>query len=61
LLLTVAQAAEQMGVSESLAWVLVRQHKLPSVRISERAVRVPRAALEALCQVECGGPSQGAL
>lgn len=47
-LLRVEEAAEFLNLKPSTvrAWLLKR--KLPSVRIGERAVRIPRAALEKL-------------
>lgn len=47
-LLRVEEAAEFLNLKSSTvrAWLLKR--KLPSVRIGERAVRIPRAALEKL-------------
>lgn len=46
LLLTVEEAAERLGIGRTLAWQLVRQGGLPSVRLG-RCVRVPLSALEA--------------
>ncbi len=46
LLLTVPQAAQALDIGTTLAYELIGQNKLPHVRLG-RAVRVPRAALEA--------------
>lgn len=45
LLLTVEEAARRLGIGRSLAWRLVRDGELPSVRLG-RLVRVPERALE---------------
>lgn len=44
LTLTVGQAAEMLGISEYLAWQMVKQSKLPAIRFG-RLVRIPRARL----------------
>lgn len=44
-LLTVAQTAERLGLGQTLTWRLIRERKLPHVRI-EGSVRVPSDALE---------------
>ena len=45
LLLTVEEAARRLGIGRTLAWQLVRDGQLPSVRL-RRLVRVPARALE---------------
>lgn len=45
LLLTVEEAARCLGIGKTLAWRLVQEGQLPSVRLG-RCVRVPRRALE---------------
>ena len=45
-LLTVPEAADYLGIGKTLAWQLVQQGVLPSVRLG-RLVRVPRARLDA--------------
>ena len=45
LLLTVEEAARRLGIGRTLAWQLVRDGQLPSVRLG-RLVRVPARALE---------------
>lgn len=45
LLLTVAQAASRMNLSERMGWKLVRLGRLPSVKVG-RSRRVSSAALE---------------
>ena len=45
LLLTVEEAAKQLGIGRTFAWQLVRRGDLPIVRLG-RCVRVPRRALE---------------
>jgi len=49
LTLTVAQAAEMLGISEYLAWQLVRAGTLPTIRLG-RLVRVPRVQLMKLLE-----------
>lgn len=44
-LLTVEEVAQRLGIGRSLAWRLVREGQLPSVRLG-RLVRVPERALE---------------
>lgn len=46
IVLTVEEAARQLGIGRSLAWRLVQEGELPSVRLG-RLVRVPRGELEA--------------
>ena len=46
LLLTVEEAAERLGIGKTLAWELVWDGVLPSVRLG-RCVRIPLRALEA--------------
>jgi excisionase family DNA binding protein len=45
--LTVEEAAELLGISRGLAYQLVAQGDIPSVRLGRRIV-VPRRALDAL-------------
>jgi excisionase family DNA binding protein len=45
LLLTVEEAAERLGIGKTLAWELVWDGVLPSVRLG-RCVRIPLQALE---------------
>ena len=45
LLLTVEEAAQRLGIGKTLAWELVWQGVLPSVRLG-RCVRIPLVALE---------------
>jgi len=55
--LTVAEAANMLGISRSLAYELVARHELPAVRLGRRIV-VPHRAIEDLlasaCAVETG-------
>jgi excisionase family DNA binding protein len=44
-LLTIEQVAKRLGIGRSLAWRLVREGALPSVRLG-RLVRVPQTALD---------------
>ncbi len=45
LCVTVAEAAEMLGISRNFAYQLVREGKLPSIRFGKR-ILIPRAALE---------------
>jgi len=45
LVLTVPKAAQALCISRNLAYELVRQKKIPHVRLGRR-ILVPRAALE---------------
>lgn len=55
--LTVAQAAEVLGVSRATAYELVRLGRVPVVRLSPRCFRVPTATLAAMLGREnAGGP-----
>lgn len=47
--LTVAEAAEALGISRALAYELVRRGEIPAVRLGRRIV-VPRDALERLLE-----------
>ncbi len=46
IVLTVEEAARQLGIGRSLAWRLVNRGDLPSVKLG-RLVRVPKGELEA--------------
>ncbi len=54
LVLTVVEAAEVLGISRGLAYELVRQGAIPSVRLGRRLL-VPRQRLEEL--LATGSPS----
>ncbi|TML41328.1 MAG: helix-turn-helix domain-containing protein [Actinobacteria bacterium] len=56
LTLTVAEAAELLGISRGLAYELAARGELPVLRLGRRIV-IPRKALEAL--VEAAGRSTG--
>ena len=45
LLLTVEEAAERLNIGRTLAWQLVHQGELPSIRLG-RCVRIPWQALQ---------------
>ena len=49
-LLTVKQAAEELGLSDRTVWAWVYARKLGVVRLG-RCVRIPQSALEELIQV----------
>ncbi|MCA1844015.1 MAG: helix-turn-helix domain-containing protein [Actinobacteria bacterium] len=55
LVLSVAEAAEMLGISRTLAYDLVARHELPALRLGGRIV-IPRRPLERLVD---GQPSQG--
>ncbi|WP_374713324.1 helix-turn-helix domain-containing protein [Symbiobacterium terraclitae] len=44
--LTIEQTALELQVSENNAYALVRSREVPSLRITEGTIRVPRALLE---------------
>lgn len=46
-LLTIAEVAQELSVSRTRAYQLAAEGQIPSVRLSERRIRVPRAAFEA--------------
>jgi excisionase family DNA binding protein len=46
-LIRMAAVARYLGISESQVWRLVSSGDIPSVRLSPRAIRVPRQRLEA--------------
>jgi len=48
--LTVEEAAETLGISRNLAYQLVREGKIPSIRLGEKRLVVSRAALERLLE-----------
>jgi excisionase family DNA binding protein len=57
LLLRVSEAAELIGVSRSMAYVMVARGELPVVRIG-KAIRIPMAGLRRWIEAgEVGGPS----
>ena len=45
LLMSVPEVARLLGIAKGLAYLMVRDGRLPSVRLGKRAVRVPRARL----------------
>lgn len=47
LLLRIPEAAAILGIPRNVCYELVAQGRLPSVRVSERRIFVPRLALEA--------------
>lgn len=57
LLLTVEEAAQHLGIGRSLAWRLVRQGALPSVRLG-RLVRVPQLVLDEWIARQCVLPEE---
>ena len=48
LTMNVSEVADALGISRILAYNLVAQGKIPSIRISARRLLVPRAALTRL-------------
>ncbi len=57
--LTIREACKRLAVSRSTLWRLVRAGKLPAVRVGNRAVRIPDAAVEDLLSVEPAGKATG--
>jgi excisionase family DNA binding protein len=51
-LLTVPEVAAELGTSPRHVYRLIGEARLPAVRLSERRLRVPRAALDAWLQVQ---------
>jgi len=45
---SIAECANVLSISVGLCRELVRQHKIPSLRLGERRIIVPKAALEKL-------------
>lgn len=56
LVLTVAEAAELLGISRAFAYELVARGELPSIRLGRRVV-VPRVQLLALVEADAGAPA----
>lgn len=56
LTLSVEEAAQLLGISRALAYELVAQHRLPSLRLGRRIV-VPRRALVALVEQTAHEPA----
>ena len=48
LVLTVEEAGEMLGISRATAYMLANTGRLPSIRISERRIIVPRRAIDEL-------------
>lgn len=48
---SVEEAAKALGIGRCLCYELVRQGRIPALRLGERRLVVPRAALERL--LEC--------
>ncbi len=57
LLLTVSEAAKLLRISRGLAYELVRQERIPSIRLGRR-ILVPRHGLEVWIAQETGLPQQ---
>ena len=57
LLLTVSEAAKLLHISRGLAYELVRQERIPFIRLGRR-ILVPRLGLEAWIAQEAGLPQQ---
>lgn len=55
--LTVTQAARVLGISRAAAYEAVKTGRLPSLRLSERRIVVPRRALERLLDSASGAVS----
>ena len=55
LTMTIAEAAKALGISRNLAYALANQGKIPALRLSERRLVVPRAALQKMLE-EAGKP-----
>jgi excisionase family DNA binding protein len=56
LVLTVAEAADRLGISSDLAYDLVARSELPSLRLGRRIV-IPRIALQELVESVAGDGS----
>ncbi len=50
LTMDIPEAARALGISRATAYALVREGKLPAIRISERRVVIPKAALAKLLE-----------
>jgi excisionase family DNA binding protein len=50
--LKVGEVAKLIGVSRGRAYQMIKDDKLPGIRLSTRRVRVPRVALEAWLSVQ---------
>jgi excisionase family DNA binding protein len=48
---TVEEAAKALGISRGLAYQMVREGRLPALRLGQRRLIIPRAALEDLLDV----------
>ncbi len=57
IVLTVEEAARRLGIGRSLAWRLVQEGEIPSVRLG-RLVRVPMRQLEEWLQAQIHEPSR---
>lgn len=53
LTLTVDEAAEALGISRNLAYELVKQGKIPTVRMGCRRLVVPVSALQKMLDTAC--------
>ena len=56
LTLTVEEAAALLGISRGLAYEMVREGKIPAIRLGRRVV-IPRPALERLLESPTGNNS----
>lgn len=45
-MLTVSEAAQRLGISRGLAYLLARNGEIPALRVGERRIVVPADALE---------------
>lgn len=46
--LTVPETAKVLGISRNMAYALVREGRIPAIRLGERRLVVPVAAIEQL-------------
>jgi len=52
LTMDVSEVADALGISRMLAYDLVRQGKIPSIRISARRLLVPKQALAKMLEIK---------
>jgi excisionase family DNA binding protein len=55
---SIAECAEKLGISVCLCRELVRQKRIPALRLGERRLIVPKAALEKMLTEAAAGQEQ---
>ncbi|MFZ5639181.1 MAG: helix-turn-helix domain-containing protein [Bacillota bacterium] len=50
--MTVPEAAKYLGISRSLAYTLIKSGEIPSLKLGEKRIIIPRTALERMLEIQ---------